>query len=157
MRHVAIFAPLLMLCVSPAFAQSKKNEHEVLLLDASELKFEPLGPGIPMEAATAWGDVKKGPHGTFMRYHGPFASPPHLHTAAMRCVVLKGTFTHYEAGKSGTKVIGPGSLWFIPAKVKHVSECKDTECLAYCTQDKGMDSVVDPKDLPPPPPAGKSP
>src|SRR5258707_4788299 len=58
-------------------------------LPVTKLKFFEVGGG-PLQAATAYGDLQKGPHGTFIKMPPGFVSLPHTHTEDYYAVGISG-------------------------------------------------------------------
>src|ERR1700722_11866125 len=81
----------------------------------TDLKYGPTGisDGVHGElyAAPAFGDVSRGPHGTFIKMPAGFVSPPHTHSDDYWSVVLTGVMVN---GRPGSKDIPlpAGSYYF---------------------------------------------
>jgi len=114
--------------------KGKKNEKYAEKRPA-DMKFTALMPDAgdkgPM-IAVAWGDNQSGPHGTFWKFKGGFASPPHTHTADYNAVVIKGTVMNYAPDDKAPKELGPGAYFGQPGGVAHITACKaGSDCLVY--------------------------
>jgi hypothetical protein len=102
---------------------------------AKDLKWTPLDPKAGAKGpqmAALWGDGASGPNGFFIKVPAGGASPPHTHTADYHAVVLKGTVMNYAPEDKAPKEMGPGSYWFQPGGMSHITACKKgAECLSY--------------------------
>ena len=130
----------------------------------SELKWAPLDPSAGAKGpqiAALWGDPNKGAHGSLLKLPAGMTSPMHTHTADYNAVEILGTSQHWGANESQAtaKKLPPGSAWFIPGKMAHVSACVgNTDCLLFITQTKKLDvKVVEPARAPAKADAGKAP
>ena len=102
-------------------------------LPAQQLKWFKTGVG-PMLAANAYGDMKKGAHGTFLKMPYGFSSPVHQHDNEYHAVVLSGTIVNSEIGEKDIRLI-KGSYWFQIGQVKHVTKCvSKSGCLVFLSQ-----------------------
>ena len=89
---------------------------------------------------SAWGKRMEGKHGTFGQFPGKASSPPHTHTGAYHGVVISGVMTNPFEGETNPKKMGPGSYWFVPAGMEHVTACvSDDPCLFYFHAEGGFD------------------
>jgi quercetin dioxygenase-like cupin family protein len=108
-----------------------------------DIKFAPLtkDKGSP-QVAVVWSgdspvehkkpDNQAGPHGTFWKFKGGFASPPHTHTADYHAVVIKGTVMNYAPDDKAPKELGPGAYYMQPGGMAHITACKaGADCLMY--------------------------
>jgi hypothetical protein len=104
----------------------------------TDLKYGPTGisDGVHGElyAAPAFGDVSRGPHGTFIKMPAGFVSPPHTHSDDYWSVVLTGVMVN---GRPGSKDIPlpAGSYYFQKGGEVHVTKCLTaTECVFFVNQ-----------------------
>ncbi len=95
-----------------------------LNLPVEDLKWVERWPGVGVLVAKAWGDYEKTAHGTFMKMPAGMVSDQHTHTHDVRGVVVSGTVSHIvDGGIPEEKPLAPGSAWFTPAAVKHITKC----------------------------------
>ncbi len=101
-----------------------------LATPAAKIEFTPIAPFVKMGGA--WGDRASGAHGTFGEFPGGAASPLHTHSGAYHGVVITGVMTNPFEGESNPPKMGPGSYWYVPAGMEHVTACVSKEpCLFY--------------------------
>ena len=94
-------------------------------------------------AGPVYGNLGKGPHGTFIRMPAGFVSPVHNHTGAYWGIVISGVAANGLPG--ATEVQLPvGSYWFQKGGEAHVTKClSGHECLFFISQDTHFDYVPD--------------
>ncbi len=97
----------------------------------------PIGP----MASPVSGDFTKGAHITYLRFPAGAKTPLHTHSADYVGIVISGNARHTVKGVPETKrILPPGSHWFMPANVEHVSECiPGAECVMALVQDEKFD------------------
>ena len=83
---------------------------------------QPFGPHGP-EMAVVWGDPKTGPHGSLLRFRPGAVAGLHVHPHDSYGVVVEGMLVHTYQGQPPGEPLGPGSWYFEPAGVPHVSTC----------------------------------
>lgn len=94
-------------------------------------------------AGPAYGDLGKGPHGTFVRMPAGFVSHPHIHTGDYWGVVVAGVAVNGLPGSADVQ-LPVGSYWFQKGGERHVTKCVSaTECVFFISQDGKFDYVVD--------------
>ena len=100
----------------------------------------PFGP----QAAPVHGNFAEGQHITLIRFSAGLKTPLHTHSADYIGVVITGSTRHFLVGKPETEqVLPPGSHWFMPAGVQHVSEClAGSECIMALYQTAVFDFHV---------------
>lgn len=99
----------------------------------------PIGPmASPVSA-----DFTKGAHITYLKFPAGAKTPLHTHSAGYVGIVISGNTRHAVKGLPQTeKILPPGSHWFMPANVEHVSEClPGMECVMALVQDEKFDFV----------------
>lgn len=97
------------------------------------------------EFAALDGDRFVEPYMAMVRLPAGLASPIHVKTANMFGVVMEGTFVHTASDGSdrAAQNLGPGSYYYIPAGLPHVSACvSDVPCVAFLYQDGAFDFNV---------------
>jgi len=109
-----------------------------ITLQGSEINFEQIAPFVKMGAA--WGDRAAGKHGTFGEFPGEASSPAHSHSGDYHGVVISGVMINpFEGEKNPTKM-GPGSYWYVPAGMEHVTACISKQpCRFYFHADNAFD------------------
>ena len=102
-----------------------------VLRTASELKWVDIPGANGAQQVVVWGNADKGPHGSFTKFPGGTEIPLHTHTASSRTAVITGTMVETVESQQ-PKELGPGSYFFIPGDVKHVTACKaGADCVFY--------------------------
>jgi quercetin dioxygenase-like cupin family protein len=102
-----------------------------VLRTASEMKWVDIPDAKGAQQAVVFGNVEKGPHGSFVKFAAGTEVPLHTHTAASRSVVITGTMVEGLEGQQ-SKELGPGSYFYIPGDLKHTTACKaGAECVIY--------------------------
>jgi hypothetical protein len=119
------------------------------LVLASEVEWEQLNPARgekSPQAATLWGD-RGGtlPTGFLARFVDGFASPPHIHNATYRAVVISG---HIHNGDPGAAEMWmpAGSFWTQPQGAEHITAAKGPTNVAMVEIDRGPYLVRSPKE-----------
>jgi hypothetical protein len=110
---------------------------EAVILSASEIKWEPYAPGVPLQVAKLWGDrTKAGEYAMLLKFPAGFEAGMHSHTGDYHGVTVQGTWVHtVEGDTSAPKDLGPSSYVFQPGKQVHNDSCKGkTECIIFIHQ-----------------------
>ncbi len=94
-------------------------------LVAADRVFEEIAPFVKM--ASSHGDRASGEHGTFGIFAAGASSPPHTHSGAYHAVVISGEMSNPFGGEADPQKLAPGSYWFVPAGVEHVTSCLSKE------------------------------
>jgi len=112
-------------------------------MPVTELKYGPTGisDGVHGElyAAAAYGDLTRGPHGTFIKMPAGYVSPAHTHTEDYWSVVVSGVMTN---GRPGSRDIPlpAGSYYFQKGGEEHVTKCLTSgECVFFVNQSGKFD------------------
>lgn len=150
MNKITTFLILLFAVVTASCTNSKDKEaqkdsepiqnptNKVIL--SSEIVWEKLNPARgdqSPQAGTIWGDRKeKVPTGFLAKFVDGFSSPPHIHNATYRAVVIKGSI-HNDNPKAENMWMTPGSFWTQPKGEAHITSAKGTENIALVEIDKG--------------------
>jgi hypothetical protein len=99
--------------------------------------------GRELLVAPAYGDLTKGPHGSFVRMPAGFVSYPHIHSDDYWAVVISGVAVN---GKPGTPDVQlpVGSYWLQKGGENHVTKCvSPNECVFFLSQTGKFDYVLD--------------
>ena len=130
-----------LLCVTSAsaVADSTENDHQSTHTAATELHW--VNSGFGPQVSPVNGDFSNGEHVTYVKFTAGMATPLHTHTADYVGIVITGVTMHWEPGKPETeKQLSAGAHWFMPANVRHVSEClPGAECIMALYQSSSMD------------------
>ncbi len=142
--YATLVVGVLISCSNP-----KKNEaismpkienptNKVLL--SSEIEWEKLNPARgdqSPQAGTLWGDRKgEVATGFLAKFVDGFSSPPHIHNATYRAVVIKGRI-HNDDPEATMMWMPPGSFWTQPQGESHITAAKGEENIALVEIDKG--------------------
>ena len=102
-------------------------------------QFDTITPFLKF--SDAFGDrTKPGAHGTFGIIPANTASPQHIHSVAYHGVVIRGVLIKPFNGDPNPPRLNPGSYWYVPANVPHVTACvSDEPCLFYTHMDGPFD------------------
>jgi len=121
------------------FSQTSKV---VTQTSVNEIAWKKLPKG--REISPIFGKMKEGHHVTFIKFAPGLKTKPHIHTHDYVGIVIKGTMRHFEQDKSNTKkLLLPGSIWSVPGKIVHVSECiSKNECIFVIHQVDSFDRKV---------------
>ena len=121
-----------------SFEEIENPTNKVLL--SSEIKWEKLNPARgdqSPQAGTIWGDRNaEVATGFLAKFVDGFSSPPHIHNATYRAVVIKGSI-HNDDPEATTMWLTPGSFWTQPKGESHITSAKGNENLALVEIDKG--------------------
>ena len=115
----------------------------------SEVKFDQLNPArgekSPL-AGTLWGDRKSTvPSGFLLKTIDGFESPPHIHNATYKAVVISGLF-HNDDPKAEYMWMPPGSFWTQPKGESHITAAKGSDTMALVHIEEGPYLVMPSKE-----------
>jgi hypothetical protein len=153
-NFIVIFAVLASAAL--AYAAGKEMMREAPHVIPAELKWvTPFGPEGPQVAVVEGQFGDKKPCSFFAKFAPGMQAPWHYHDNDYESVVLTGTFTEQQLGKSEVQL--PAGTWAVQPgdKQVHKNGCtKDAECIVFIHYAKGANSVItDEKGKPLPPPA----
>jgi beta-alanine degradation protein BauB len=95
----------------------------------------------PLKAAPAYGDMTKGPHGTYVKMPAGYVSPAHTHTEDYWAVVVSGVGANGAPGSTDVP-LPSGSYWAQKGKEVHVTKCLSAvECIFFVSQAGKFDYV----------------
>ena len=85
-----------------------------------------------------WGDRKNNqvPTGFLAKFVDGFSSPPHIHNATYRAVVISGLI-HNDDPQAEKMWMPVGSFWTQPKGESHITSAKGDNCIALVEIDKG--------------------
>lgn len=120
-------------------SETIENPTNTVLL-SSEIVWEKLNPARGDEspqAGTIWGDRHaEVPTGFLAKFVDGFSSPPHIHNATYRAVVIKGNI-HNDDPAAANMWMKPGSFWTQPKGESHITSAQGEENIALVEIDKG--------------------
>ncbi len=126
-------------CCSPK-APTSGDAGSVEIVPASEVEWQKLNPARgdkSPQAATLWGDRSgEVPTGFLAKFVDGFSSPPHIHNATYRAVVLEGLI-HNDDPDAELMWMPPGSFWTQPKGEVHITSAKGESSVALVEIDQG--------------------
>ena len=153
MKHLIATAALALLTASCAEQTSQQdtkdaspteaisyNEATYELMLATDVTWGALNPARGENgprATNLWGDrTKEGPSGMLVKFKEGFASPPHIHDATYRAIVLDGEI--HNADKDARELWMPdGSFWTQPSGETHITAARAATNMAFVEIDNG--------------------
>mgnify|MGYP001813913487 CR=1 FL=1 len=116
------------------------DEPTTELVPFSEVEWEQLNPARgdkSPQAGTLWGD-RKGtlPTGFLASFVDGFSSPPHIHNATYRAVVISGLI-HNDDPDAADMWMPAGSFWTQPKGEVHITAARGSTNVALVEIDKG--------------------
>lgn len=142
----ALIAALTVLAFGTAQAQSNQPS---VSKPVTQMQFGGTGvkdaSGKELLASPAYGDLGKGPHGTFIRMPAGFSSVNHNHSGDYWGVVIAGVAVNGKPGSVDVQ-LPVGSYWFQKGGEAHVTKCVSAnECLFFISQTGKFDYVPEGK------------
>ena len=119
-----------------------KETKQARYIVREELKWVDLMPILKIAVLT--GDKDKGPFTALLTLSNGVESPWHNHTGDYEAVEIQGTSRHWMKGEDGAKAkrMTPGSYWYMPGGVDHISACeKGPDCVMVVWQKTKFDSL----------------
>ena len=135
--------------VSGSVAAHPAAESTYKVVSVSEINWEQLNPARgdkSPQAATLWGD-RKGtvPTGFLAKFVDGFSSPPHIHNATYRAVVISGHI-HNDDPDAADMWMPSGSFWIQPKGELHITAAKGDTNVALVEIDWGPYLVLPPEE-----------
>jgi hypothetical protein len=132
---IAAMALTALVGVNAAYAGGNRE-----VVPTSEVEWEQLNPArgdASPQAGTLWGD-RKGtvPTGFLAKFLDGFSSPPHIHNATYRAVVISGRI-HNDDPDAADMWMPAGSFWTQPKGEVHITAAKGVTNVALVEIDKG--------------------
>lgn len=112
----------------------------ITLLNADQLDWEVTPEGVAF--APLEGDRFKTEYMAVVRLPAGTISPPHVKSATMYGVMIKGEMTHValDQPEGSSQLVSAGAYYKIPAGVAHISSCvSETDCETFLYQDGAFD------------------
>ena len=147
--NVVMAACLSLQAASDSIAQEPAAEPTSKVVLTSEVKWTPLNPlrgDKSPKAGTLWGDPdRKFPVATgfLVQFADGFSSPPHIHNATYRAVVISGLIHNDDPGAEDMWMPS-GSFWTQPEGQVHITAAKGDYNLALVEIDMGPYLVLPP-------------
>ena len=120
----------------------------VRVVPLSEVAWEQLNPARgdkSPQAGTLWGDRKGAvPTGFLAKFVDGFSSPPHIHNATYRAVVISGKIHNDDPG-AARMWMPPGSFWTQPKGEVHITAAQGETNVALVEIDEGPYLVLPPE------------
>ncbi len=122
---------------------------DVTVVPVSDVEWEPLNPARgdqSPQAGTLWGD-RNGtvPTGFLATFVDGFSSPPHIHNATYRAVVISGQVHNDDPG-AAPMWMPAGSFWTQPKGEVHITSAKGAVTMALVEIDQGPYLVRPPEE-----------
>ena len=137
---VYIAAILAALFVLSFYANVTLAEDKPVATSHDQLVWVEIAPFVQMADVT--GNMGTGAHGTIGKFTPNSDSPPHTHTGAYHGVVISGVMTNPFGDEKNPPKLTPGSYWYVPAGVEHVTSClSDEPCIFYFYSDEKFDFI----------------
>jgi quercetin dioxygenase-like cupin family protein len=130
-------AMVLIAVAAVSYAAGAAKAKQAVITPAPEIKWEAMGPNMPLQMAKLWGDRDKGPeYGMLLKFPGGADSGMHSHTGDYHAISIQGTWVHTVEGEAGpAKELPAGSYVFQPGKQMHSDVCKGkTDCIIFVHQ-----------------------
>ncbi len=129
---------------------SSMDNGEVEILSIAEVEWEQLNPARgdqSPQAGTLWGNRRWGevPTGFLAKFVDGFSSPPHIHNATYRAVVIEG-LVHNDDPEAEPMWMPKGSFWTQPKGEVHITSAKGPSVIALVEIDQGPYLVMPPEE-----------
>ena len=134
---------------SDSIATNPTAESAYKVVSVSEVNWEQLNPARgdkSPQAGTLWGD-RNGtvPTGFLAKFVDGFSSPPHIHNATYRAVVISGLI-HNDDPDAADMWMPSGSFWTQPKGEVHITAAKGDANVALVEIDRGPYLVLPPEE-----------
>lgn len=113
---------------------------DITLLNIDQLDWAETPEGVAF--AQLQGDRFKTEYMAMVRLPAGTVSPPHIKSATMYGLMLKGEMTHVALDQPDepAQVVRAGAFYKIPAGIAHISSCvSETNCETFLYQDGAFD------------------
>lgn len=116
-------------------------QNKATVTKTTDLKWFDAGLGAGIMISPVHGNIQNGKHSTLVKFPAGTITPMHTHSHDYYGIVISGNLKHPVEGQPETNVsLPPGSHWFMPSDVHHVTECQaGLECIVMLTQEKPFD------------------
>ena len=137
---LVLASSIIALDIADSIALETDDESTTELVPFSEIEWEQLNPARgdkSPQAGTLWGNRKDTvPTGFLARFVDGFSSPPHIHNATYRAVVISGLI-HNDDPDAADMWMPAGSFWTQPKGEVHITAARGTTNVALDEIDKG--------------------
>ena len=138
------FVLVVVAIAATAYAVGRAQAGRPVNLAANAIKWEPYGPGTPLEVAVLWGDRTKGEYGMLLKMPAKFEAGMHSHTADYHGMNVQGTWIHTNQGQPPA-TLPQGSYVMQPGKQIHNDVCMSaTPCILLIHQHAAGDFIPAP-------------
>lgn len=149
-RFHSIGATLLVVaCGSASQPSTAPPAAPLTILSVDDVAWEQLNPARgdqSPQAGTLWGDRKgEVPTGFLAKFVDGFSSPPHIHNATYRAVVIEG-LVHNDDPEAEPMWMPVGSFWKQPEGEVHITSAKGPTNIALVEIDRGPYLVKPPEE-----------
>jgi hypothetical protein len=121
----------------------------VTVVSVSDVEWEQLNPARvdqSPQAGTLWGDRNGAvPTGFLAKFADGFSSPPHIHNATYRAVVISGLI-HNDDPAAADMWMPAGSFWTQPKGEVHITAARGATNVALVEIDQGPYLVMPPEE-----------
>jgi hypothetical protein len=133
----------------PAVVPPDPGAGELVVVPVGEVDWKQLNPArgdASPQAGTLWGDRKgEVPTGFLAKFVDGFSSPPHIHNATYRAVVIRGEI-HNDDPDAAKMWMPAGSFWTQPKGEVHITAAKGDVNIALVEIDMGPYLVMPPEE-----------
>lgn len=144
MKTFKLFAAVVAVAMVATVSYAAGAKKAATIWAATEEKWEPMAPNVPLQIVKLWGDRNKGGYsGILLKLPAGSDSGIHAHSNEYHGVLIQGTWIHTEDGSSEpAKELGPGAYVMQPGKTMHRDVCKaGADCVVLVTMDKKADFI----------------
>ncbi len=149
MKGILLLLVSYMTVVCVSAASNSQFETPLKILPVAEVEWEQLNPARgdrSPKAGTLWGNRQNAvPTGFLAQFVDGFSSPPHIHNATYRAVVISGLI-HNDDPAAAPMWMPAVSFWTQPAGEVHVTSAKGTYNIALVEIDEGPYLVMPTED-----------
>jgi hypothetical protein len=111
-----------------------RSQTGVVNVDSAKATYKEFAPGA--SGVALWGDMDKGPYGSFTKFVPGANHALHTHTNDIRIVVVKGAYL-YKPEKGEEKRVAAGQYLFIPGGDRLVSGADAKEGVVFYQESTG--------------------
>ncbi|MEM6793628.1 MAG: DUF4437 domain-containing protein [Acidobacteriota bacterium] len=120
--------------------ESPPGSGAIRVVSVVDVEWQALNPArgdMSPKAGTLWGDRNASvPTGFLAEFRDGFSSPPHIHNATYRAVVISGA-VHNDDPSAEKMWMAPGSFWTQPRGEVHITAARGTRNRALVEIDRG--------------------
>lgn len=140
MKTITLITLALSLATATAFAAKPATKDTAMLVEAKDIKWEPVKDFPGVYTSTIDGNAAKGAHHSFMKFDAGFTAPLHHHSSDHFVTVVAGTLVLTIDGVEHR--LPPGSYFSFKKKQPHSTACAvGAECILF-TDVRGKWDVV---------------